>query len=143
MNGTTTLASVAGLTFTTGDGTADAVMTFSGTQAAINTALNGASFLPGLNFNGDATLTVLSSDGTLTDSDALTVRVAAANDAPVAVADTGTAGIDPIDVDVLANDLDVDGDVLTIASIDSVTTDIDIGAWGDDAVAMFGGAAFV
>ena len=121
VNGTTTLASLAGLTFTTGDGTADAVMTFSGTQAAINTALNGASFLPTANFNGNASLTVRSSDGILTDTDAVTIVVAPVNDAPVAVADTGTAGTDPVDIDVLDNDLDIDGDVLAIASIDSVT----------------------
>src|SRR5690606_21515846 len=40
-NGVLTLASTTGLSFTAGDGTNDAAMTFSGTPAAITTALNG------------------------------------------------------------------------------------------------------
>src|SRR2546425_1283148 len=40
-NGTITLSGTSGLTFSTGDGTADATMTFTGTVANINTALNG------------------------------------------------------------------------------------------------------
>ena len=40
-HGTLTLAALTGLTFTTGDGTGDAAMTFSGTLAAINAALDG------------------------------------------------------------------------------------------------------
>ena len=57
-----TLAGTAGLTFSVGDGTADGTMTFSGTLAAINTALNGLSFLPDVNFNGAAALSVNTSD---------------------------------------------------------------------------------
>ncbi len=45
-NGSMTLSGVAGLSFTAGDGTADATMTFRGTAAAINTALNGLSYNP-------------------------------------------------------------------------------------------------
>ena len=40
-NGVLTLAGTAGLVFTAGDGTADASMTFTGTVAAINAALDG------------------------------------------------------------------------------------------------------
>ena len=45
-NGTLTLAGLAGLSFGAGDGTADATMTFTGTLAAINTALEGLVFSP-------------------------------------------------------------------------------------------------
>src|SRR6185503_9589907 len=40
-NGTLTLSGLTGLAFTAGDGTADATMTFSGTKAAVNAALDG------------------------------------------------------------------------------------------------------
>jgi VCBS repeat-containing protein len=89
-NGTLTLSTIAGLTFSGGDGTTDATMTFTGNVAAINTALTGMSFAPTSNFNGSATLTIVSNDqgntgsgGTLTDTDTLNITVNAVNDAPV------------------------------------------------------------
>ena len=60
--GTVTLAGTTGLTFSTGDGAADAVMTFTGTLADINTALNNLSFQPLANFNGAAALTIGTND---------------------------------------------------------------------------------
>jgi hypothetical protein len=45
-NGTLTLSRITGLTFSTGDGTADAGMVFTGTLSAINAALAGMSFAP-------------------------------------------------------------------------------------------------
>ena len=64
-NGSLTLAGTTGLSFTAGDGTADATMTFRGTAAAINTALNGLSYSPTANFNGGATLTLVTKDSVL------------------------------------------------------------------------------
>ncbi len=64
-NGTLTLASTTGLIFTTGDGTTDSAMTFRGTVANINTALNGLSYNPTADYNGSATLTITSVDNTL------------------------------------------------------------------------------
>lgn len=55
-NGTLTLASLAGLTFTAGDGTTDAVMAFSGSAGNINAALNGLTFAPTADFLGAASL---------------------------------------------------------------------------------------
>jgi hypothetical protein len=55
-NGAITLAGIAGLTFSVGDGTADAAMTFSGSVGAINAALNGLSFMPSAGFSGAANL---------------------------------------------------------------------------------------
>ena len=64
-NGSLTLAGTAGLTFSAGDGTADASMTLRGTQAAINTALDGLSYMPAANYNGGATLTLATRDAAL------------------------------------------------------------------------------
>src|SRR5439155_23282203 len=51
-NGTLTLSGMTGLTFTAGDGTADTTMTFSGTQAAINAALDGLTYTPTAGYTG-------------------------------------------------------------------------------------------
>ncbi len=64
-NGTLTLSGVAGLTFVSGDGTADTTMTFRGTANDINTALNGLSYTPTANYSGSATLTLRALDSTL------------------------------------------------------------------------------
>lgn len=64
-NGALTLSGIGGLTFTSGDGTTDSTMTFRGTVANINTALNGLSYIPTGNYNGSSTLTISSRDNTL------------------------------------------------------------------------------
>jgi hypothetical protein len=95
--GALTLNGTAGLVFTTGDGSADSTMTFSGTVAAINTALNGLTYTGNLNFNGADTLVVSTNDngntgngGPKNDSDNVTINVAAVNDVPVATATGGS-----------------------------------------------------
>lgn len=89
-NGTLTLAGVAGLVFTTGDGTSDSSMVFRGTQADINTAIATLTFAPTANYNGAAVLSITTSDlgntgtgGVLTDTDNVNITVNAINDAPV------------------------------------------------------------
>ena len=52
--GTLTLSSTTGLTFSTGDGTDDPSMIFTGAQIDINTALNGLTFTPTLDYYGSA-----------------------------------------------------------------------------------------
>ncbi len=91
-NGTLTLAGVAGLVFTTGDGTADGSMVFSGTQAAINAALATLTYNPTPGFSGASVLSITTSDlgntgtgGALTDSDNVNITVNAINDAPTIV----------------------------------------------------------
>ncbi|GKS64187.1 hypothetical protein YTPLAS72_14910 [Nitrospira sp.] len=64
-NGTVTLSGTTGLTFTTGDGTADATMTFSGTVEDINAALDGLQYMPAANYSGSDTFTITSYDQTL------------------------------------------------------------------------------
>ena len=61
-NGTVTLFGTTGLTFSIGDGTADATMTFVGTIANINTALNGLMFIPTTSYSGAASLEIITKD---------------------------------------------------------------------------------
>ena len=96
-NGTMTLTTLAGLTFSGGsDGTADATMSFSGTLAAINAALATATYTPTANYSGPATITLNVTDifggivatgtGAATnDSDVVNVTVTSTPDAPTIV----------------------------------------------------------
>ncbi|MDA1166595.1 MAG: cadherin domain-containing protein, partial [Planctomycetota bacterium] len=61
-NGTLTLSTTTGLTFNSGDGTADGAMDFTGTVADINTALDGLVFTPDSGFEGAAGLTIGTDD---------------------------------------------------------------------------------
>src|SRR5262249_30544944 len=61
-DGTLTLASTTGLTFTRGTGTNDATLTFRGTPSDINAALDGLSLTPTLNFNGPSYIVVAVND---------------------------------------------------------------------------------
>jgi len=89
-NGTLTLGGLTGLAFTVGDGTADPTMTFSGTIANINTALNGTTYAPNMNINGAQSVNIVTDDegntgtgGVQSDTDNITVNITAVNDAPV------------------------------------------------------------
>ena len=86
--------------------------------AAIN---NGADviYAPNLNFNGVDTFTYIVIDGNGgTATASVTVAVIPANDDPVASDDSATTNEDePVVVDVLLNDTDIDGDTLTVASV--------------------------
>jgi hypothetical protein len=94
-NGDLTLSSTTGLTFTTGDGTDDTTMTFTGTIAAINTALDGLRFSPTANFNGTATLTITTDDqgntgggGAKNDTDTVSITVTPVADTPTVTSTT-------------------------------------------------------
>lgn len=65
-NGTLTLGGLSGLTFTTGDGTADTTMTFTGAIAAINTALTNLKFTPTTGYTGAAQIGLVVNDGGFT-----------------------------------------------------------------------------
>lgn len=99
--GTATLAQITGLSFSAGDGTADAAMTFTGTLDAINAALNGAQFTPNTGYLGAASLQLDINDqgntgagGALTDSETVALDVQAPNQAP-AIAAPATGGTQP------------------------------------------------
>jgi len=129
-NGRITLAGTGGLTFTVGTGTAETAMTFTGTVADINTALDGLVFAPTPEFNGSAFLSVSVNDqgnsglgGPLTDADFATITVTAVNDVPDGADATVTTPQDTPYVFGVANFGFTDGDAgdtLAAVRIDSV-----------------------
>src|SRR5262249_15535876 len=89
-DGKLTLGSLTGLTFSVGDGSGDATMTFTGLLADINAALQGLVFSPNADFNGPTTITLTTNDqgntgigGALSDIDTINLTVNAVNDAPI------------------------------------------------------------
>jgi ELWxxDGT repeat protein/VCBS repeat-containing protein len=87
VNGVLSLRSLTGLSFTTGTGTRNNTMTFRGSLAAVNAALNDLSYQSNANFSGTDTLNVTVSDnagsGSLSDTETIAINVLAVNDAPV------------------------------------------------------------
>ena len=86
------------------------------TNGQVTLNANGTlTFTPDANYNGPASFGYTVSDGDLSDTGTVTVTVTPVNDAPVAVDDTETTAEDtPIDIDVVANDTDVEGDMLSV-----------------------------
>jgi uncharacterized repeat protein (TIGR01451 family) len=77
-----TLSGTSGLSFTVGDGTADAQLTFTGTISNINNALNGLVFTPAPGHDGAASLQIATNDqgntglgGALSDTDIISIMV--------------------------------------------------------------------
>ncbi|HEX7439326.1 MAG TPA: DUF4347 domain-containing protein [Caldimonas sp.] len=89
-NGLLSLSGTTGLSFVTGTGTGNASMTFSGSQSAINAALDGLRYTPGVNYSGGSQLDLSVNDlgntgsgGARTASGSLAINVTAVNDAPL------------------------------------------------------------
>ncbi|MBM7114307.1 tandem-95 repeat protein [Archangium primigenium] len=127
-NGVLTLGRLTGLTFSTGDGTTDATMKFQGTLANVNAALDGLAYAPAANFNGAASVQLVSNDlgntgsgGPQTDTDTVEVTVTPVNDPPTAMDDDVTVAEDSgaTVVDVLANDSSAPdvGETLTVVAV--------------------------
>ncbi len=74
LNGTTGLTGVSGL--------ATPSVSFTGTFANVNAAMNGMTYTPASNYAGADTLTVNADSAGLTDTDVVTITVNAVNDAP-------------------------------------------------------------
>ncbi|MEZ5863072.1 MAG: Ig-like domain-containing protein [Geminicoccaceae bacterium] len=75
-------------------------------------------YTPEENYNGSDSLVYEVTDGELTTTARLDITVTPVNDAPEAVADTGTTAEDTaVLIDVLANDTDIDLDTLRVASV--------------------------
>jgi len=87
-------------------------------------------FTPDADFNGSATIDYTIDDGNGgTDTAAVTVTVDAVNDAPVAVDDTAQTDEDTaVDIDVLVNDSDLDGDALDVTAATSADGTVVINA---------------
>ncbi len=103
-------------------------LTVSGfTQPANGTVTNGPggtlTYTPNANYNGPDSFTYTISDGQGGFSTAtVSLTVNPVNDPPVAVDDIGeTTKKDVVDIDVLANDTDLDGDTLTVDSFTNGT----------------------
>src|SRR5690606_22137103 len=130
--GTITLASLAGLSFSVGDGTGDATMQFSGTQASINAALEGLRFAPAANYSGPAQLQLAVNDlgnsgagGPLTANGTVAIDVAAVNDAPTISLPAGQT----------MNSLTLTfstatGNAIVISDVDSGTVEVTLQATG-------------
>jgi hypothetical protein len=129
-NGRITLATTAGLSFGVGDGTADATMTFDGTVAEVNAALEGMTFTPDQDYNGTGGLLEVDADDlghngdppAETDSDSVAITVNAVNDNPVNAV-PGTQAMDENTVDVPSS--------LTLSTANSSaisTSDVDAGS---------------
>ncbi|MCY1209909.1 VCBS repeat protein [compost metagenome] len=122
--GTISLNGVAGLQFLAGDGSADRTMTFTGSDAAINAALDGLRFVGDKDYAGVASVQMQTSDGASVDTDAVTIALNPVNDAPVAAADVvyvsnNTNGVlIPVSA-LLGNDSDIDGSALSITVLGS------------------------
>ena len=99
-----------GLTYS-GNGTGS--ITLSGSQAAINAALQGLKYVPAANYNGQDTLTISTSDGKLSDTDSITLNITPVNDAPVATPTSDSTFEDAPAIGGKLAATDVDGDTLT------------------------------
>ncbi|BDA75224.1 hypothetical protein CAL7716_093900 [Calothrix sp. PCC 7716] len=151
--GLLTLSNTSDLTFTEGDGVSDSKLTFTGTVDKINQALNGLLYLGNQDSNSignnDDTLTIITSDlgntgigGIKTDTDTVTIKRNAVNDAPVNtvpgnqsvdedtnLALTGAKAIQIKDIDALEGTgivevkLSVDKGTLTLQSTTNLTFD--------------------
>ena len=117
-------------------GNGSASVTIAGTAAQINAALAGLAYTGNLNFNGGDTLTVVTGDGTATDTDTIAITVNPVNDAPVntvpaaqSVAEDTTlpiAGVSVADIDssALTTTLNVSSGILNVtAGTGAVVTD--------------------
>ena len=126
--GVLTLSQTTGLTFLTGDGSADATLVFTGTQANVNAALAGLAYAPNHDYFGPDTLTFTVDDlgnngsgGNLSDTDTVAITVNPVNDRPVASGSGGgiifVENDAPLIVDGAINLLDVDDTHLEGATI--------------------------
>jgi Ca2+-binding RTX toxin-like protein len=135
---TTTLAVAHGTLIVSGGsavvaGSGTGTITLTGTLAAINSTLAASvTYTPQLNYYGNDTLTITTSDGgnaglggAQSDSDTVSLAVNSVNDAPVPAADrlivSTSTDVKIAGSALLANDTDIDGAALTITSVQSAS----------------------
>ena len=88
-------------------------VTFTGTNVT---------YTPNSNFNGNDSFTYTITDSLLTATATVSITVGAANDAPIAVDDSGNTAEDTaVTVSVLANDSDPDNDTITVSAVSQGT----------------------
>ncbi len=98
-HGTLSLSGATGLSFLLGSGSGDATMTFQGTLADINAALNGMVYTPTAGYNGVASLQITTNDlgntgsgGAQTDTDTVAITVNSVNPRVTDVSSTSADG---------------------------------------------------
>ena len=123
LHGTLSLSLAGGASISAG-ANGGATLTLSGTETQINAALATLSYQGVLNYNGNETLTVVSTDsaGTpLSDTDLVAITVGAVNDAPVATPDriivSNSTAVTILASTLLDNDTDIDGAALVITEV--------------------------
>ena len=96
-----------------------AVSTPSNGAAAITGNRTTVNYTPDAGFHGSDSFTYVVSDGNGgTDTGRVNVTVTAVDDPPVATNDAATTAEDtPVDIDVVANDTDVEGDTLRVSAV--------------------------
>ncbi|MBF2026024.1 MAG: tandem-95 repeat protein [Oscillatoriales cyanobacterium C42_A2020_001] len=161
-NGTVSLNSTAGVVITTGTGTRDKSLVFTGSLAAINTVLAGLSYLGDRDFSGSDTLTISVSDSLnntngipFSDTETIAITVTPQNDAPILTvpgAQTVNENTDLRILGISVSDVDATGDLtvnlssssgrVSLSSIAGLTFDAGDGSQ-DDAVIFRGTQAAV
>lgn len=88
-----------------------------GRISSFNASTGAFTYIPNTDVNENDSFTFRVSDGSLSSMGTVSITISAANDAPVAVADTATTfKSQSVTINVLANDTDVDGDRLSVIS---------------------------
>ncbi|XOV78420.1 MAG: tandem-95 repeat protein [Aestuariibacter sp.] len=108
------------------------VLTITSATASLGTAVivdDQIKFTPPSNFNGQITIAYTISDGTYTANATSNINVVNVNDVPVAVDDNFSTNEDvQKNFNVRANDIDADGDVLTISEVNAIYGTVSITA---------------
>ena len=95
----------------------------SGTAVILQGSTTTVTYTPNANFNGTDTFDYTVTDGADTDTGTVNVTVTAVNDPPVAVDDTASTPEDTaIDINVISNDTDADGDTLSVTAVTTPTS---------------------
>ena len=95
----------------------------SGTAAITAGSTTTVTYTPNANFNGTDSFDYTVSDGTDTDTGTVNLTVTAVNDPPVAVNDSASTPKDTaININVISNDTDVEGDTLSVTAVTTPTS---------------------
>jgi VCBS repeat-containing protein len=115
------------------DGDSLAVTSATASNGSVSINVDGTlDYTPNANFNGTDTISYEIADGNGgTSTASVTVTVNAVNDGPVAADDAATTNEDTaVNIDVLGNDSDIDGDTLSVASASASNGSVSINVDG-------------
>ena len=96
-----------------------------GTAVILQGNTTSVTYTPNDDFNGTDSFDYTVSDGTDTDTGTVNVTITSVNDPPVAVEDNVTTPEDAaIDINVVSNDTDVDGDALSVTQVTTASNGV-------------------